>query len=355
MNLQATMETILARYEECAQAMLEPEVMADLPRYQAVLKEHAALEETVQAYRAYLDTKRHLAECLQMQDDPELKAIAAAEAEELTGRIARQEEQLRLLLLPRDPDDERSLVLEIRAGAGGEEAALFASDLARMYIRYAEGCGFSAEVIADSPTELGGTKECVMLIAGRGAYAKFKYESGVHRVQRVPVTDASGKKQTSTCTVAVLPEAEEVDLQIDPKELRIDTYRATGHGGQYINMTDSAVRIVHLPTGVTVTCQDQKSQLKNREQAMKVLRARLLAHQKEQAAQSYAGLRRSQVGTGDRSERIRTYNFHESRVTDHRIGKTVYRIQDVMNGDLGEFVDALTLDEQHRKLQQGEA
>ena len=286
-----------------------------------------------------------------MLTDPDLAEVAREELEALTRQRAEQEQALRVFLLPRDPDDDRSVVMEIRSGAGGEEACLFGADLMRMYMRYAERRGFRVEPVSESMTELGGVKEAVFSVVGQGAFARLKYESGVHRVQRIPVTDSTGKRQTSTCTVAVLPEAEEVDVVLEPKDLRIDVYRSTGHGGQCVNTTDSAVRITHLPTGLVVTCQDEKSQLKNRDKAMKVLRSRLLEKRREEADAAYAQSRRAQVGTGDRSERIRTYNFHEGRVTDHRIGLTLYRIDDIMDGDLDEIIDALRMEEQAQKLQ----
>ena len=343
-------ERMLDRYQELSEDIAQPSVIADAARYQAALKERARLEPRVQAWEAYQALRRHIAEAEEMLGEPELRELAEHELQALRSQEAEQEHELRVLLLPDDPDDHRSVVMEIRAGTGGEEACLFGADLMRLYERYAARRGWRVEPISLSDTELGGVKEAVFLLSGADVYARMKFESGVHRVQRVPVTDATGKKQTSTCTVAVLPEAEEVDVQLDPKDLRVDVYRSTGHGGQCVNTTDSAVRITHLPTGLVVTCQDQKSQLKNRDQALKVLRSRLLEKRRAEASADYARLRRVQVGTGDRSERIRTYNFHEGRVTDHRIGLTLYRIQDVMNGDLDEIIDALRAAEQAEKL-----
>lgn len=342
---------ILDRYWELGEAIAQPEVITDTARYQAALKERAGLEEQVQTYERYLEMQRHRREAEEMLADPDLQEMARQELTSLNQTLQELTRTLQVLLLPQDPDDHRSVVMEIRAGTGGEEACLFAADLMRMYEHYAARRGWKVEPISLSDTELGGAKEAVFLLSGTDVYARMKFESGVHRVQRVPVTDSTGKKQTSTCTVAVLPEAEEVDLQVDPKDLRVDVYRSTGHGGQCVNTTDSAVRITHLPTGMVVTCQDQKSQLRNRDQAMKVLRARLLEKKRADADADYAQLRRIQVGTGDRSERIRTYNFHEGRVTDHRIGLTLYRIQDIMDGDLDEMIDALRAEEQTRKLQ----
>ncbi len=343
---------ILDRYMELTEMISQAEVISDPPAYQAALKERAYLEKRVEAYRQYQQLLEHLAQARQMADDPDLAELAQEEAAELESQKAVLEQELQLLLLPEDPDDERSVVMEIRAGAGGEEASLFAADLMRMYEHFAQRHHFRIEPVSLNDTELGGFKEAVFLVTGAGAFSWLKYESGVHRVQRVPITDTTGKKQTSTCTVAVLPEAEEVDLVLNPGDLRIDVYRSTGHGGQYINTTDSAVRIVHLPTGITVTCQDQKSQLRNRETAMKLLRSRILESMRSQADAAYAERRRVQVGTGDRSERIRTYNFHEGRVTDHRIGLTLYRIDDIMNGDLDEIIQGLKMEEQARKLQE---
>ena len=340
------------RWQELSEAMLQPEILSDLPRYQRILKDRAALEPAIRAWEAYREHTRQYADAVAMCEDPELASMAEDEAKALRAQLAEEERQLQVYLLPRDPDDDRNVVLEIRAGAGGEEACLFGAMLLRMYTRYAERHGFRAELLDLSDTELGGVKEAVMSITGNGVWSRLKYESGVHRIQRVPITESNGKIQTSTCTVAVLPEAEEVDLTISPDDLRIDTYRATGHGGQYINKTDSAVRITHLPTGVVVTCQDQKSQLKNKEQAMKVLRSRLMERMRAEQHDTVAAQRRGQVGTGDRSERIRSANFREGRVTDHRLGLTLYRIDDIFDGDLDPFIDALRQQEQNEKLGQ---
>ncbi len=347
-------EWMLNRWEELEQALAQPEVAADPERWQQLSRERTELEERVTAWKRYLELQRMEAEARELEHDPELAEDAQAELKALGEEKAELEQRLRVLLLPVDRNDDRSVVMEIRAGTGGEEAALFAGDLYRMYQRYAASHGWKTELLSVSESDLGGVKEGVFLVTGRGVYARLKYESGVHRVQRVPVTDTTGKKQTSTCTVAVLPEAEEVDLRIDPADLRIDTYRASGHGGQYVNRTDSAIRITHLPTGIVVTCQDQKSQLKNKEQAMKVLRSRLLDKMQREADADYAQKRRVQVGTGDRSERIRTYNFHEGRVTDHRIGLTLYKIGEIMDGALDEIIDALRAEEQAMLLREAE-
>lgn len=342
---------LLDRYEELNEAIVQPDIIADTARYQAYLKELSQLEPQVRAWQQYQTLLKHMAQAEEMLSDPDLAEMAREEQLSLLSERAALEKELQLLLLPRDPDDSKSVIIEIRGGAGGEESCLFAADLMRMYIRYAERNRFRVEPVYTQETGLGGVKECCFSVVGDGAYARFKFESGVHRVQRIPVTDANGKRQTSTCTVAVLPEAEAVELAIDPKDLRIDVYRSTGHGGQCVNTTDSAVRITHLPTGTVVTCQDQKSQLKNRDQAMQVLRSRLLEKLRADSDAAYAENRRLQVGTGDRSERIRTYNFHEGRVTDHRVGLTLYRIQEIMDGDLDEIVDALHAEEMAAKLQ----
>lgn len=343
-------EWILSRYDELSQTISQPEIIADNDRYQACLKERALLEPQVDAWQRYTALTRHIAEAEEMLAEADMADMARAELSDLLPRREDMELLLRILLLPRDPHEDSNVIMEIRSGAGGEEAALFASVLYRMYSRWAERHGFRVEPVSISDTELGGIKEAVFSLTGKGAYARMKYESGVHRVQRVPVTESNGKIQTSTCTVAVLPEAEEVELRIDPKDIRVDVYRSTGHGGQCVNTTDSAVRITHLPTGLVVTCQDQKSQLKNRDKAMQVLRSRLLKKMQQEKDAAYAANRRDQVGTGDRSERIRTYNFREGRVTDHRIGLTLYRIEDIVDGDLDEIIDALRREEQAELL-----
>ena len=343
-------DRIADRYAELSEAIVQPEVIADTAKYQAYLKELSALEPQVKVWQQYQTLLAHIAQAEEMRADPDLAALAQEELDALLPEKAAQEQALRILLLPRDPDDDRSVLIEVRGGAGGEESCLFAADLIRMYSRYAERCGFRVSPIYTQETELGGVKEGCFAVSGAGAYARFKYESGVHRVQRIPVTEANGKRQTSTCTVAVLPEAEEVDVEIDPKDLRIDTYRASGHGGQHINKTDSAVRITHLPTGTVAACQSERSQVQNRARAMQLLRSRLLEQKRTQSDAAYAENRRLQVGTGDRSERIRTYNFHEGRVTDHRIGLTLYAIESIMDGDLAAIVTELQTEEQAAKL-----
>ena len=340
------------RLEELSIAVAQPDIIADLPRWQSLLRERAALEPAVSAYHDYQKLTGEIADARELSEDPELGETAREELKRLEAQVPPLEQALLLHLIPRDPDDDRNVILEVRAGAGGDEASLFAAMLVRMYLRYAERHGLTAVVLSVNDSEIGGVKEAVLSVTGRGAFSRLKYESGVHRIQRVPVTEANGKKQTSTATVAVLPEMEDVEVDIKPDDLRIDTYRASGHGGQYINRTDSAVRITHLPTGLVVTCQDEKSQLKNREQAMKVLKSRLYDLYRTKADSEYASNRRAQVGTGERNERIRTYNFNEGRVTDHRIGLTLYRVDAIVDGDLDEIIDALTLDEQARRLRE---
>ena len=343
-------EWIANRYEELSEAIVQPEIIADTAKYQAYLKERAALEPQVEAWRRYTALLDNIAQAEEMLAEPDLADMAQEELDALLPQKDAMETELQILLLPRDPDDDHNVIIEIRGGAGGEESCLFAAELVRMYSRYAERHGFRVEPIYTQETELGGVKECAFSIVGSSAFARMKYESGVHRVQRIPVTEANGKRQTSTCTVAVLPEAEDVDLDIDPQDLRIDTYRASGHGGQHINKTDSAVRITHLPTGMVAACQSERSQIQNKARAMQVLQSMLLEKKRAESDAAYAENRRIQVGTGDRSERIRTYNFHEGRVTDHRIGLTLYAIQNIMDGDLDEIIDALKAEEQAARL-----
>lgn len=349
----AKLEEIESRYEELSRELADQRVIADLPTYQKKARAHAELGEIVAAYRRYKRVRQEIEEARQIleeSDDRELRELAAAELARLEDEEEALEQKLRLLLLPKDPNDEKNVIMEIRAGAGGEEAALFASELYRMYTRYAEEKGWKVELIDAHPTELGGFKEVVFSIDGRGAYSRLKFESGVHRVQRVPVTESGGRIHTSTATVAVLPEAEEVEVEIDPDDLRIDTFCSSGPGGQSVNTTKSAVRITHLPTGLVVTCQDEKSQHKNKEKAMRVLRARLLAMAQEKQHNELATARRLQVGTGDRSERIRTYNFPQGRVTDHRIGLTLHKLDRILDGELDEIIDALVTADQAERL-----
>jgi peptide chain release factor 1 len=343
------------RYEEIEHRLYDPSVVADVEQYRQLMKESAALQPIVEKYREYTAAKRYAEEARGLLDggglDKEMRELAEQELAENREKAEACAEELKLLLLPRDPNDQRNVIVEIRAGAGGEESALFANSLQRMYTMYAERRGFGTEVMNRNETELGGCKEVSFMVTGDGAYSRFKFESGVHRVQRVPETEAGGRIHTSTATVAVLPEAEEVELEINPADLQIDTYRSSGAGGQHINKTESAIRITHLPTGTVVECQDERSQFKNKDKAMRVLRARLFERKQQELDAAIAADRRSQVGTGDRSERIRTYNFPQGRVTDHRIGLTLYRIDAIMDGDLDEIIDALITADRAEKLQ----
>ena len=338
------------RFEELGALLSEPDVVSDQERWRALMREHSQLEPLDAAVRRYAQMIDERTMTKEMLPEPDMADMAKEELARLEEEIPACEHEIQLLLLPKDPNDAKNVVMEIRGGAGGEEAALFGTLLQRMYTRYAERRGWRVEMMDANMTELGGVKEAVFTISGEGAFSRLKYESGVHRVQRIPVTESNGKRQTSTATVAVLPEAEEVDVKIDPNDLRIDVYRASGHGGQYINKTDSAVRITHLPTNTVVTCQDEKSQLKNKEKAMRVLRSRLYERMQSEADAAYASERRAQVGTGDRSERIRTYNFNEGRVSDHRIGKTIYSIDAFVDGDMDEILDELIVNDQQEQL-----
>jgi peptide chain release factor 1 len=351
------LQALEERYIHLEGLLSNPEAMNDMATWQKNTKTHAKLTEIVTKYREYkacLKTIEDTLELLREKLDDEMHALAQAELDGAKADKERLEAELRILLLPRDPNDDKNVIMEIRGGAGGEEAALFAGDLFRMYSRYAESQGWRVEMLDSNPTDLGGFKEVVFSIDGAGAYSRLKFESGVHRVQRVPDTESSGRIHTSTVTVAVLPEAEDVDVQINQNDLRIDTYCASGAGGQHVNKTESAVRITHLPTGVVVQCQDEKSQLKNKEQAMRVLRAKVLEIAQESQRAETAQNRKSQVGTGDRSERIRTYNFPQGRMTDHRIGLTLHKLDFIMNGDLTETIDALTAADQAERLKQAD-
>jgi len=347
------LDDVERRYREVEAVMLDPSVLGNRKDFARLSKERAELEPIITAYREWKKLQRDIEgnKSLVESGDEEIRELARAELPELRRRAEELEARLKVLLLPKDPNDERNVVLEIRAGTGGEEAALFAADLFRMYTRYAEGRGWKVETLSASPTGLGGFKEIIALIEGHGAYSRLKYEGGVHRVQRVPVTEASGRIHTSAVTVAVLPEAEEVEVDIDEaKELRIDVYRSSGPGGQSVNTTDSAVRVTHLPTGLVVACQDEKSQHKNKAKALKILRARLLERAQAEQHAAEAQNRRNMVGSGDRSERIRTYNFPQARVTDHRINLTLYNLDKVLDGDLGQIVDPLVTHHQAEAL-----
>ncbi len=351
-RIASQLESVEGRFEELSIRITLPEVISDSALFTRLMREHADLEELNSVAVAYRKLREEIASARELLEDPDMRDMAREELEKLLPQMEEATRQARIALLPRDPDDHKNAVLEIRAGAGGDEAGLFAAQLLRMYLHYADEHGWKAEIIEDGSTELGGVKESVALIQGRNVFQKLKYESGVHRVQRVPVTESSGRIHTSTATVAVLPEAGDVEVEINPNDLRIDTYRASGAGGQHVNRTDSAVRITHLPTGLVVTSQDQRSQIQNREQAMRVLKSRLYDIQRQKQQSEYADRRKGQIGTGDRSERIRTYNFPQGRVTDHRIGLTLYKIDSIINGDLDEIIDALTLAEQTALLKE---
>ena len=345
------LESIEGRFEELSIRITLPEVISDSALFTRLIREHADLEELNAIALEHRRLREEIAAAEELLADPDMREMAEEELVELRQRLEEKTQEARIALLPKDPDDHKNAVLEVRAGAGGDEAGLFAADLLRMYLHYADAHGWKTEIIEDGSTELGGVKESVALISGKNVFQKLKYESGVHRVQRVPVTESSGRIHTSTATVAVLPEAGDVEIEINPNDLRIDTYRASGAGGQHVNRTDSAVRITHIPTGLVVTSQDQRSQIQNRERAMQVLKTRLYDMQRQKQQSEYADQRKGQIGTGDRSERIRTYNFPQGRVTDHRIGLTLYKIDSILNGDLDEIIDALTLAEQTALLE----
>lgn len=347
------------QFDELAEKISDPAVIADQETWRKLCKEHSDLTPIVEKYREYKMNRDTIEDAKVMMDDPEsdkeFKEMLAEESKQAKENIARIEEELKILLLPKDPNDEKNVMVEIRGGAGGDEAALFAGDLFRMYSMYADSRRWKTEVLNISEIGIGGIKEVTFMIEGEGAYSRLKFESGVHRVQRVPETESSGRIHTSTVTVAVLPEIDDVEVEINPDDLQIDTYRSSGAGGQHVNKTESAIRITHIPTGIVVACQDERSQHKNREAAMKMLRTRLYDMMEQERNASIAADRKSQVGTGDRSERIRTYNFPQGRMTDHRIGLTLYKLENIMNGDIDEIIDALITTDQSEKLKaQGE-
>ena len=349
------LDQIESRYDELTRELSSPEVTSDSARLQKIAKTHAELGEIVEKYREWKEIERGLADAKQLlveSSDAEMKQLAHEEERQLTARRETVEEELKRLLVPRDPNDEKNVILEIRAGTGGDEAALFAGELFRMYSRFAESQGWRVEVLDSSPSSLGGLKEITASISGKKVYSRLKYESGVHRVQRVPATEQQGRVHTSAATVAVLPEADEIEVKVEPKDIRIDTFCSSGPGGQSVNTTYSAVRITHLPTSMIVSCQDEKSQIKNREKAMRVLRARLFELEREKQHEAISAERRGQIKTGDRWEKIRTYNFPQNRVTDHRIGLTLYQLGEVMDGKLGPLVDGVVTHFEAERLKQ---
>lgn len=341
------------KYEELAKKVSDPDIISDQPTWQKYMKEMGEMEPIVKEYKHYKDMKQELEdskEIFEMEDDEELREMAREEIKELEAGIEKSQEELKILLLPKDPNDEKNVILEVRAGTGGDEAALFGGDLMRMYLRYAERRRWKTEIIDLNDTGIGGVKEAVIMIKGKGAYSRLKFESGVHRVQRVPETESSGRIHTSAASIAVLPEVDDVEVKIDPNDVRVDVYRASGNGGQCVNTTDSAVRLTHIPTGLVVTCQDEKSQIKNKDKAFKVLKARLYDLMLQEQNDKISAERRSQVGSGDRSERIRTYNFPQGRVTDHRINLAIYKLENFLDGDLDEIIDALITHDQAEKM-----
>lgn len=352
------LENVEKRFEELDEKLCSPDIATYIEQYTKLMKERKQLLPIVEKYREYKEYKKtfdEAAELLQSKGlDKDFREMVEEEYKNSKEALERCNEELKILLLPKDPNDDKNVIVEIRGGAGGEESALFAGVLFRMYSMYAEAKGFKIEVLNANETGLGGYKEIIFMVSGEGAYSRFKFESGVHRVQRVPETESQGRIHTSTVTVAVLPEAEEVDIEINPADLQIDTFRSSGAGGQHVNKTESAIRITHIPTGTVVECQDERSQHKNREKAMRILRSRILEEERRKQTEEIAGQRKTQVGTGDRSERIRTYNYPQGRVSDHRIGLTLYRLEEVLNGDLDELIDALITADTAEKLQMQE-
>ncbi len=347
------LEDILSRFQEIEEELMNPNVMNDQNRYRNLRKEHSDLSDIVEKYKEYKATQNGIEESLMMleeESDEEIRELAKEELNTCKQSLVKIEEELKILLLPKDPNDDKNVIVEIRGGAGGDEAALFAAELYRMYVMYAERNKWKIEMMNLNENGIGGFKEVVFMVVGKGAYSKLKYESGVHRVQRVPVTESGGRIHTSTSTVAIMPEAEEVDVELDLNDCKFDVFRSSGNGGQCVNTTDSAVRLTHIPTGIVISCQDEKSQLKNKDKAIRVLRSKLYDLELEKAQSAEAEARKSQVGTGDRSEKIRTYNFPQGRVTDHRIKLTIHQLDEVMNGDLQEIIDSLIAADQAAKL-----
>ena len=346
------LEFVLEKYEELSMKVSDPEIINNQPVWQKHIKEMGEMEPIVNKYKEYKAAKESMAEAKDMLDmgDEELRELAKMEISDLEDQIPQLEDELKILMLPKDPNDEKNVILEVRAGTGGDEAALFGNDLLRMYLRYAERRGWKAEIMDINDTGIGGIKEASVLIKGKGAYSRMKYESGTHRVQRVPATESSGRIHTSAATIAVLPEVDDVEVEINPNDVRVDVYRSSGNGGQCVNTTDSAVRLTHIPTGLVVTCQDEKSQIKNKDKAFKVLRSRLYDLKLQEQNAEISAERKSQVGSGDRSERIRTYNFPQGRVTDHRIGMTIYKLDNFLDGDIDEIVDGLITSDQAEKM-----
>lgn len=347
------LEDLIVRYREITDELNDPDVVNNQTRFRSLMKEQNDLAPIVEKYQEYKDTKESIEESLAMieeENDEEIRELAKEELSDCKSRIVKIEEELKILLLPKNPNDEKNVIVEIRGGAGGDEAALFAAELFRLYTQYAERKRWKIDMMSLNENGIGGFKEVIFMINGNGAYSRLKYESGVHRVQRIPVTESGGRIHTSTATVAIMPEAEEVDVELDMNDCRFDVFRASGNGGQCVNTTDSAVRLTHIPTGIVISCQDEKSQLKNKDKALKVLRSRLYELELQKAHDAEAEARKSQVGTGDRSEKIRTYNFPQGRVTDHRIKLTLHRLDDILNGDLDEIIDSLIAADQAMKL-----